>query len=150
MQVLEFLEGEPCKFALFTSDHRMHFRATAIESKQRWVKALRMAIHKHIEEEDMMRVRSMTETNRKRSNTILMSDKAAVDLRGVKHRPLASAVPRRPSSPFSKSRVNVINNDETTTNASSPPIGFDFVSIILTKSAVIVIIYRLIITLNCC
>ena len=126
---MEFLEGEPCKFAIFTSDHRMHFRAPNMVAKQRWVKSLRIGIHKHVEEEELTRVRSMTESNRKRSNTMLTSDKAAVDLRERKRSPLPVNIPRgRPSSPFSKSRVNVAIIPD---RIGSPVAAFDIVCALL-------------------
>ena len=40
----EFLEGEPCKFIVTTGDHKLHFRANTIESKQIWVKVLRTSV----------------------------------------------------------------------------------------------------------
>ncbi len=124
--MLEFIEGEQCKFALFTSDHRMHFRAPSIQTKQRWIKAIRIGVHKHHieEEEKTARVRSMTETNRLRSNTMLTADKLATDLRERKRSPIPLYnTPRRPSSPFSKSRVNVINTERI----ESPTASFDMV-----------------------
>lgn len=132
VQVLEFIEGEPCKFALFTSDHRMHFRASTIESKQRWVKSLRIAIHKHVQEEDISRVRSLTESVRGRSNTMLVGDKAAVDLQTKEKRRspthIVSGAVKRPSSPsaFTKSRINVPTIE---TCSASPPVAFDMVRI---------------------
>ena len=125
VQVLEFFEGEPCKFALFTSDHRMHFRAATVPSKQRWVRHLRTAIHKHVQEEDVTRVRSMTETTRHRSNAVMTGDRAAMDLKERRRSPVPTT--HRPSSPFSKSRVNLIQSHNTETPIGSP-VGFEVVS----------------------
>ena len=44
LQVNEFQEGEPCKFIIASTDQKLHFKASTIESKQLWVKALRTAI----------------------------------------------------------------------------------------------------------
>ena len=44
LQVNEFQEGEPCKFIIASTDQKLHFKASTIESKQLWVRALRTAI----------------------------------------------------------------------------------------------------------
>lgn len=111
VQVVEFLENEPCKFALFTSDHRIHLRASSVDIKQAWIKSLRTAIHKHVEEE-AVRLRSMTES-RIRSNTMVTNDIVARDLRD-KISPGRSPTPRRPSSPFTKARINVQDSRRST------------------------------------
>lgn len=44
MKVVEFVEGERCKFILTSGDQRLHFKASSIDIKQEWVTALRTAI----------------------------------------------------------------------------------------------------------
>ena len=44
MKVVEFVEGEPCKFILSSGDHRIHFKASSLDVKQHWITALRTAI----------------------------------------------------------------------------------------------------------
>ena len=44
LQVVEFLEGEPCKFILTTGDHRMSLKANTLEVKNEFVRALRTII----------------------------------------------------------------------------------------------------------
>lgn len=111
----------------------MHFRASVLESKHRWVKSLRIAIHKHVQEEDISRVRSLTESTRTRSNTILIGDKVSVDLQMKEKRRspthVASGGPKRPSSPFSKSRVINVNVPTIETCSASPPVTFDMVRV---------------------
>lgn len=121
--MLEFIEGEPCKFALFTSDHRMHLKANSIDIKNDWVKSLRIAIHKHIESENN-KLRSLSvSTNRIRSNA-LTTDVVAKDL-SEKHP--KTQFSSRPSSPFSVSRINMPINE---TSTSPPLVTFERVSII--------------------
>ena len=42
--MVEFVEGEPCKFILSSGDHRIHFKASSLDIKQDWITALRTAI----------------------------------------------------------------------------------------------------------
>ena len=42
--MIEFVEGERCKFILTSGDQRLHFKASSIDIKQEWVTALRTAI----------------------------------------------------------------------------------------------------------
>ena len=60
---------------------------------------------------------------------MLVGDKAAVDLQNKERRrsptPIGGASKGRPSSPFSKSRVNIVPSIET--SSASPPVGFDTV-----------------------
>ena len=44
MKVIEFVEGERCKFILTSGDQRLHFKASSLDIKQDWVTALRTAI----------------------------------------------------------------------------------------------------------
>ena len=44
MKVVEFVEGERCKFILTSGDQRLHFKASSLDIKQDWVTALRTAI----------------------------------------------------------------------------------------------------------
>jgi len=44
IQIIEFIEGEPCKFALLTADNRLYLKANSVESKQDWVQVLRSNI----------------------------------------------------------------------------------------------------------
>lgn len=44
VQILEFVEGEPHKFHLVTSDTRLHIKAPNLDEKQQWVKYLRSSI----------------------------------------------------------------------------------------------------------
>ena len=44
MKVIEFVEGERCKFILTSGDQRLHFKASSLDVKQDWVTALRTAI----------------------------------------------------------------------------------------------------------
>ena len=127
VQVVEFLENEACKFALFTSDHRIHLRASSVDIKQAWIKSLRTAIHKHVEEE-AVRLRSMTES-RIRSNTMVTNDIVARDLRD-KNSPGRSPTPRRPSSPFTKARINVQDSRRST---SPNPVSFGAVRIVISQ-----------------
>ena len=38
------MEGDSCKFALVSGDQRLHFKASGLDIKQQWIKALRSAI----------------------------------------------------------------------------------------------------------
>lgn len=113
--MLEFIEGEPFKFAFFTSDHRMHLKASTLDVKQKWLKYLKIAIQKHVdEEENKLRSLSMSSA-RMRSNAVHTGDAVARDLTT---KPQSSPfLPRRPSSPFSKTRINL--------SASPPPVAFE-------------------------
>ena len=42
--MLEFIEGEPCKFALVTGDSRLHLKASSVDIKHEWVRSLRSSI----------------------------------------------------------------------------------------------------------
>ena len=42
--MVEFVEGERCKFILTSGDQRLHFKASSLDVKQDWVTALRTAI----------------------------------------------------------------------------------------------------------
>ena len=44
VKVIEFVEGEACKFILSSGDHKLHFKAYSLDIKQHWVTALRTAI----------------------------------------------------------------------------------------------------------
>ena len=44
VKVIEFVEGERCKFILTSGDQRLHFKASSLDVKQDWVTALRTAI----------------------------------------------------------------------------------------------------------
>lgn len=44
VQVVEFVEGDPNKFLLVAGDHRLHFKASTIEEKQKWIRYLRSSI----------------------------------------------------------------------------------------------------------
>ena len=46
IQIVELVEGEPCKFALLTSDNRINLKSSSVEIKQEWVRALRSTILK--------------------------------------------------------------------------------------------------------
>ncbi len=46
IQIVEFIEGEPCKFALVTTDSRLHLKSSSLDIKQVWVKLLRESILK--------------------------------------------------------------------------------------------------------
>ena len=42
--MLEFIEGEPSKFALVTGDSRIYLKASSVDVKHSWVKTLRLSI----------------------------------------------------------------------------------------------------------
>lgn len=119
--MIELIEGEPLKFALFTSDHRMHLKSASLESKKIWLKFMKSSIEKHIGDEDK-KLRSVSVTNgRARSNAVCTNDSVAQDLSGkvIESSPY---LPRRPSSPFSKTRINVSHH------SSPPPVSYERVS----------------------
>lgn len=105
----------------------MHLKASSVDIKHEWVKALRTAIHKHIEEE-ASKLRSLSVSSaRIRSNALTISDVVAKDLT-EKHPKshFSPLLPRRPSSPFSTSRINLPLVERT--SVSPPPVSFDLVS----------------------
>jgi thioesterase domain-containing protein len=127
VQVIEFIEGEPCKFALFTSDHRMHLKASSVDVKNQWIRFLRTAVMKHVEEEKE-KLRSLTVSGaRIRSNAVAI-DAISKDLNEKHPKMQMMSMAGRSSSPFSNTRVNMPQIRETST--SPTPVTFDKVIII--------------------
>ena len=114
VQIIDNMESEPCKFGVFTSDHRIHLKAPTAVIKGQWVRALRIAAQSCQEEEEAARVRSLTMAARLRST---LRDDVTLDLKGkggarqvrnspfIGRRPNSPFLPRRPSSPFSSHRI---------------------------------------------
>uniref|UniRef100_A0A1X7TP97 Uncharacterized protein n=1 Tax=Amphimedon queenslandica TaxID=400682 RepID=A0A1X7TP97_AMPQE len=116
VQIIENIDGEPLKFAFFTVDHRMHLKCSSIDVKKSWVRFMKSSIQKHIEEKDS-KLRSLSISgNRLRSNAVCTSDALAKDL-SLQSSPY---LPRRPSSPFSKTRIDLSKSVQN----SSPPVSY--------------------------
>lgn len=107
------MESEPCKFGVFTSDHRIHLKAPTAPIKAQWVRSLRIAAQSCQEEEEAARIRSLTMATRLRST---LRDDVTQDLKSkggrqirnspfIGRRPNSPFLPRRPSSPFSSHRI---------------------------------------------
>ena len=101
----------------------MHLKCSSIDVKKSWVRFMKSSIQKHIEEKES-KLRSLsTSGNRSRSNAVCTSDALAKDL-SLQSSPF---LPRRPSSPFSKTRIDL---SKTAQNSSPPPVSYERVSII--------------------
>ena len=102
----------------------MHLKCSSIDIKKSWVKFMKSTIQKHIEEKES-KLRSLSISgNRLRSNAVCTSDALAKDL-SLQSSPY---LPRRPSSPFSKTRIDM---SKTVQNASPPPVSYERVSFAL-------------------
>lgn len=108
LQVIETIENEPTKFGIFTSDHRLHLKTTGGDAKMQWVNALSIAMQNLLKEEEAARVRSLSVATRLRS--AVKKDDISRDLKEKAVRSIRSSpfLPRRPNSPFSSHRINII------------------------------------------
>ena len=83
VQVIEFMEAEPTKFILATSDQKLHFKAPTLEEKQRWVRVLRSSIVKKSNEAAKLTVPSVAVPVPPISNGVVSPSGSAVDFKQV-------------------------------------------------------------------
>ena len=98
----------------------MHLKASSIDTKNDWVRALRTAIQKHIEDEKN-KLRSLSVSGARIRSNAVASDVVAKDL-SERHSKIHHS--SRPSSPFSTTRINAPINEST----SPPLVKFECVS----------------------